>query len=310
MLCVEGLYAPRMYKRFQDWRQSPLMYGSSPARIFSRFTSKGTEGMKKLGLDFSGFDQKIPPYLLRIAFDILHGNVNWDTWRGKSVSPNQRQKWRNVWDGMVWYFINTPILMPDGRLFRKRRGVPSGSWWTSLVDSIVNYLVTTFLVLEQEEEIHHLMVLGDDSASHVRDFLLERGALTAHRCFGMVVNSEKSDLTETATDFRVLGTKYRMGRSFREDSEWFKLILYPEYPVRDLDTSMSRFVGLWLCGAMDSIRFCDFWRYFQSGYPVKGFGRFSRDQRRGLTALLGREVGDTWSFDQKVSIFEYAYHAY
>jgi hypothetical protein len=294
MLTVEGLYAPRMYERFLEMKDSPLLNGKSPSRMASTFGASHSSVFKKLGMDFSSFDGSVPPFLIHIAFDILHRNIEWETWNGKPVSETQRRKWRNVWDNMVWYFINTPVLMPDGRMFRKRGGVPSGTFWTQLIDSVVNYIVVQFLAEEQGQRAYGLKVLGDDSACHVRDFDIPRSILVAKSCFDMIVNGDKTELKEDMQCFKLLGTSYRKGIPFREDKEWFKLLLYPENPVRDTGHSMSRFVGLWLAGAMYSNLFCDFWNYFQSGYSVPGFGRFSRDQRRGLTAVLGSDPGEWW----------------
>jgi hypothetical protein len=294
MLVVEGLYAPKMYEAFIAQKDSPLLTGKSPSRLASSLGASRSSVLKKLGMDFSSFDASVPAFLIHIAFDILRRNVDWDHWDGKPVSDTQKRKWANVWSNMVWYFINTPVLMPDGRMFRKYGGVPSGTFWTQLIDSVVNYLVVQFLVLEQDQEAQDLKVLGDDSACHVRDFDIKRSVHVANSCFGMTVNGEKTELTEDMQRFKLLGTQYRKGVPFREDEEWFKLLLYPEGIVRDVDQSMSRFVGLWLTGGMYSQLFCDFWKYFQSGYPCPGFGRFSRNQRRGLTALLGSDPGEWW----------------
>jgi hypothetical protein len=308
MLTVEGLYAPRMYERFMELKDSPLLLGSTPSRMASSFGASHSSAFKKLGVDFSAFDSSVPSFLIKIAFDILHRNINWDEWNGKPVSKSQKRKWRNVWDNMVWYFINTPVLMPDGRMFRKYRGVPSGTFWTSLIDSVVNHLLIQYLAEEQGQEVHNLKVLGDDSACHVRDFDVPRASSVAKSCFGMTVNGPKTELLDSMQSFKLLGTTYRKGAPYREDEEWFKLLLYPEAPVRDVDQSMSRLVGLWLAGAMYSSLYCEFWQYYQSGYPCPSFGRFSRGQRRGLTALLGSDPGEWWRLSSPVFERPYEVH--
>jgi len=300
MLVVEGLYAPKMYKAFQQWRESPLLFGSSPSRQATTFAASHPKVFKKLGMDFSAFDAKVPAFLVATAFDILKQNVEWDTWHGQPVTKSQKRKWSNVWANMVWYHIHTPILMPDGRMFRKHRGIPSGSWWTQLIDSVINWILVDFLVHEQDQRPLGLKVLGDDSACHVVDFNVPRAVLVAKETFGMTVNGEKSELSTEVQDFKLLGTRHRKGVPYRESEEWFQLLLYPEFPPRNLEISMSRFVGLWLSGAMYDSLFCDFWDYFQSGFPVPTSGRFTRDQRRGLTAQLGSDPGPGWSLNTRV----------
>lgn len=301
MLAVEGQYAPEMYRKFMADPDTPMLNGKSSQRLYTEWTVGLREGELLYGLDFSSFDTKVPAWLIRVAFDILRQNIEWETWRGKMVTKRERQKWRNVWDGMVWYFINTPILMPDGRMFRKYRGVPSGSWWTQMIDSVVNFVLVEYLTRCQRTRVRNLRVLGDDSAFRTGDqFDLEQARLDAAR-LGMMLSVEKSERTENPCEFKLLGTRYRNGRPYRDKDEWFKLALYPESSVPTLDVSLSRLVGLWIGGAMWDSDFCSFIHYFQSCYPCPTEGWFTKDQRRWLEIVFSGKAPRGWG--NKRSLF-------
>ncbi|BAA09520.1 RNA-dependent RNA polymerase [Fusarium solani virus 1] len=295
MLMVEGLYAPTMYKAFEAMPDSPLLLGKGSHRLFSEWVSAATPGMRLYGLDFSSFDTKVPAWLIHTAFDILHDNIDWLHWRGKPTTKRSRQKWKNVWDGMVYYFINTPILMPDGRMFRKRRGVPSGSWWTQLVDSVVNWILVKYLSLCQGVNAKNLRVLGDDSAFMAAETMDLSVAAEDAAAVGMDLSDEKSISVEDATELKLLGVRYRDGHAFRETEEWFKLALYPEGDVPDIATSLTRLVGLWIGGAMWDTKFSRFMEYFQGCYPCPSEGWFSKDQRRWMEIVHGGRAPRGWT---------------
>nr|UDL14424.1 MAG: putative RNA-dependent RNA polymerase [Gammapartitivirus sp.] len=301
MLVVEGLWAPVMYKSFEDLPDSPLLYGKSAQRLYTEWCVNYKSGEKLHGIDFSSFDTKVPAWLIHVAFDIMHSNVDWLSWRGKPTTKRSRQKWRNVWDGAKWYFINTPVLMPDGRMFRKRLGVPSGSWFTQLVDSIVNYILVQYLCLCQGMEAGSLKVLGDDSAFRNTQGLDLVQAASDSGVLSMVLNVDKCEVSEDPGDFKLLGTSYRQGHQWRSDEEWFKLALYPENPPPDIGTSLSRLVGLWLGGAMWSSNFCSFMEFFQTCYACPKSGWFSKDQRRWLEIVYGSRSPRGWT--TKKSLF-------
>lgn len=295
MLVIEGQYAPKMYHDFMAQPDSPMLNGKSSQRLYTEWCLGLRDGELLYGLDFSSFDTTIPAWLIHVAFDILKQNINFETWGGKPVTPEDRRKWKNVWDGMVWYFINTPMLMPDGRMFRKRRGVPSGSWWTQMIDSVVNYIVIEYLADCQETEIRNLKVLGDDSAfRNGGAFSLERAEEDV-KPLGMLLKREKCERSEDPTDFKLLGTKYRDGHAFRETEEWFKLALYPESAVHTVDVSLTRLIGLWLGGAMWDQGFSRFMEYFQSCYECPSEGWFSKDQRRWLEVVYGGKAPRGWT---------------
>jgi hypothetical protein len=301
MLVVEGQYAPRMYRQFMDQPQSPLLNGKSSQRLYTEWTVNLREGETLYGIDFSSFDTSVPAWLIRVAFNILRQNINWETFQGDKVSKREAQKWRNVWDAMVWYFINTPILMPDGRMFRKYRGVPSGSWFTGMIDSVVNYILVSYLAECQSVEIRSLKVLGDDSAFRSGASLSLDQAGRDSNGLGFILHPEKCEKTTDPSDFKLLGTKYRNGHVYRPTDEWFKLALYPESNVLSLDVSFSRLIGLWLGGAMWDHEFCRFIEYYQSSYPCPLEGWFSKDQRRWLEIVFSGKAPRGWT--TKKSLF-------
>ncbi|CAJ31886.1 RNA-dependent RNA polymerase [Ophiostoma partitivirus 1] len=295
MLTVEGFYAPRMYHDFMNDSNSPMLNGKSSQRLYTEWVCGVREGEKLYGLDFSSFDTKVPPWLIRVAFNVLRQNVAWDTFEGKPVSKRDRQKWRNVWDAMVWYFINTPILMPDGRMFRKYRGVPSGSWWTQMIDSVVNYILVDYLAGCQEVEIRKLKVLGDDSAFvSGKDFSFSQATADCIPT-GMVLKPEKCDVTDNPSEFKLLGVKYRDGRVYRPTLEWSQLALYLESNVPDVGVGLSRLIGLWLGGAMWDKQFCAYMDYYQSSYQCPEEGWFSKEQRRWLEIVHSGKSPRGWT---------------
>lgn len=309
MLCVEGFYAPRMYHDYMEDPLSPMLNGKSAQRLYTEWCVGIREGEVLYGLDFSAFDTKVPAWLIHVAFDILKQNIDFETWSGKPVSKRDRQKWSNVWNGMVHYFINTPILMPDGRMFRKYRGVPSGSWWTQMVDSVVNYILVDYLTECQGIEARGLRVLGDDSAFRsTPDFSIDKASEDA-ACINMVLHPEKCERTEDPSKFKLLGTTYTNSRPHRDTNEWFKLLLYPESTVSSIVVSFSRFVGLWIGGAMYDEKFCQFMEYFQTCFDVPSEGWFTKDQRRWLELVYGGKAPRGWS-DKKSLFWQSIFYAY
>jgi hypothetical protein len=295
MIVIEGQYAPVLYDQYMKLPNGPLLLGKSAQRLYTEWLVGMREGEKLHGLDFKSFDTSVPPWMIHTAFDILHDNIEWETFNGVPTSRKDRQKWRNVWDGLKWYFINTPILMPDGRMFRKLRGVPSGSWFTQLIDSIVNFILVHYIGGCQGIDIRNLKVLGDDSGFRSpRALDLDKAADDVDRV-SMTLSITKCEVTEDPSEFVLLGTRYRNQHQWRSDKDWFSLALHPENPPPDIAVAMTRLVGLWLGGAMWSRRFCEFFTYFQSCYECPPSGWFSKDQRRWLEIIFGHKSPRGWS---------------
>lgn len=179
MTMLESRYARPLIDLFMEI-PSPMSIGLSKPDLGGHLLGLSNKGKNVYGLDYSKFDSSISSTLIHYAFDILK------TW---FIDVNDKE-----WNIMVNYFISTPIVMPNGNLYTgKRHGVPSGSYFTQLIDSVVNVILIGALSSRFSLNIYwrELFVLGDDSIfstrkklafSEVREFLLKYGIkLNVHK---------------------------------------------------------------------------------------------------------------------------------
>jgi len=170
-------------------------------------------------MDYSGFDRSISARLLNDAFRILRDNLRIDKADHK------------MFDRIITYFITGPMLLPDGRVYSGRRhGVPSGSMFTQMIDSIVNAIAIEYLIIRTKSQINGYWVTGDDSVLAIKgnDFSIAKAALILKE-LGLVVNLEKSMLVNRKEDATYLG-HYARGVAVRDNAETWDRMVNPERP--------------------------------------------------------------------------------
>lgn len=182
MTIMEARFARPLIERFLAMR-TPMAFGMTKLELGAKLhryveQGKGTQ----VCLDYSKFDSTIPRTLIKEAFRVLA------TW----FSDEELAEYG--WDIIVKYFITTPIVMPDGHLYTgKNHGVPSGSYFTQMIDSIVNVMM--MYALQSRFGFHFdpksLYVLGDDVIVCVSgSFSIKSWASYASK-FGMVIHDDK-----------------------------------------------------------------------------------------------------------------------
>jgi len=119
----------------------------------------GQEAGAVVSVDFSNFDANVLAALVRRAFSILE--------RLFTFSEGEARVWKHIVD----YFIDTPILF-YGKVYQKHRGIPSGSYFTQVVGTLVNMAYTYYV--HHAQPIVKLIVkgakwLGDDSRFFIRE---------------------------------------------------------------------------------------------------------------------------------------------
>jgi hypothetical protein len=136
----------------------------------------------------------------------------------------------SVWNQITRYFCTCSILMPNGKVYsRRRRGIPSGSFFTSLIGSIANLLAIHFLAYQQNVDVIDAMVLGDDSCvGFVSQINVGRMVKDAKYYLGMKLNLDKLVYGGSRANPHYLGHDWIKGRICRPIVETVQRIQYPE----------------------------------------------------------------------------------
>ena len=183
MTIIEGIFARFLYDQFKV-SDTPLAFGKTSLILGCRIKTASRRKKYTYSVDMSSYDSSLANNLIEVAFNILK------TWFKLD------RKSSKAWNIVKKYFICTPIVMPDHNLYLgKRHGVPSGSYFTQLIDSIVNVIICGAIskVFNMNVSDRDIMVLGDDliffSDTKVD---MERMASKASKLFGVNFNAEKS----------------------------------------------------------------------------------------------------------------------
>jgi hypothetical protein len=214
------------------------LYKEMPWRILRLFAKESNS--TAYCLDWSRFDMNVNSAQIEDAFSILKENIRF---------PTKMEE--DAFDFTAEHFINTPIVMPDGKLFLCSTGIPSGSYYTQLVDSIVNLIFITWLLLRQGLNPPLIYVLGDDSIFAIIKTLrfdLDIAASDA-AILGWLLHPDKCIVTSTWTDVHFLGHHFYGSSLYREDFLCLTLALFTEDPVQHYAHSITRIRGLLVdCG--------------------------------------------------------------
>lgn len=132
---MEAMCALPLIRGYQKMRGEfrPIAYGFETAtggmtRLTKRFSGPDFE---YTGLDFKKFDKTVPPWLIRIAFDILLYNFSFVEYEDHGVAD--ARKTILLWTALKRYSINTTIRTANGCRYRKFSGIASGSYFTQLI---------------------------------------------------------------------------------------------------------------------------------------------------------------------------------
>ena len=218
MTMLEAKFARPLIEIYKDIR-TPMPYALRRHEIGARLEFS-LQGRNKVALDFSKFDSSVPRELIRTAFRILA------TWFHE-FEDFDKESWRIVQN----YFINTPIVMIDGHLYTgKNHGVPSGSYFTQLIDSIVNYIIITAAMLKFDMKPHEkrVHVLGDDSVFATDVDVNMNELKTYFATKGFKLNVDKSDVVGATEPLHFIGFDWIKGVPHRETEKALLSLTQPE----------------------------------------------------------------------------------
>lgn len=127
---------------------------------YREFVSRWDKYPLTMGLDFSGYDSTVPAILIEWSFAVM-----------RSLFPSDRIHDR-IFAWLLATHLERPTLLPSGFVTVIKKGIPSGSPFTSVLGSLCNFFLfgISFLRFQKESTLpgklfmdFDLIVYGDDS---------------------------------------------------------------------------------------------------------------------------------------------------
>nr|APG78350.1 RdRp [Wenling partiti-like virus 1] len=197
--------------------------------------------------DWSSFDTTVPAWIIRDAFRLLSEAFDLSHVESSDgvVWPVREQRSKRRWNRIIAYFIDTPIRLSTGERFIKHGGIPSGSCFTNIIDTIVNAIMVRYLIYNITGELPiEDVYMGDDSIAFVRHpFSLDTFASLAREQFGMNLNISKSLLSNRSDSIQFLGYYNNSGTPTKVLDTILASTVYPERTVIDPVETVARMIG-------------------------------------------------------------------
>lgn len=258
-----------------------------------------------LCMDMSGFDERVYRWAVDMAFDVV----------ALAYKATTRDGHRRLARALQWckeQFLAPLVVTPEGYVYRKKGGTTSGSVWTTVINSLVNYIYINeglIATLGRRGGRFRMWVLGDDSVIGINGEhtlpanFLQRYYYILERKMGLRVNRSKSYWTRSF--FHIPGSPDKgvqfLGKRWLENywpvrdlEDAVRDALVTGVEVREVSEAMTICLGLLVDNPFDPEFF----------WFIEDFFRWGAQQPLRHPKLTGVSLADYhWSADQ-------LYHAY
>lgn len=168
----------------------PMIGISKSSRKWIEFAKVLGDYDEYLCLDYSGFDQSLPAWLISTAFDVV----------ATAFAPCRFKK--TYFEREKRLMIRTLIALPSGDVVRKRSGICSGNPWTSIIGSVCGQLIIEYYasLMGWEPGTYAGFVYGDDAVIAKKDgtpghLNIEHMAAVVGETFNVKMKPEATSLT-------------------------------------------------------------------------------------------------------------------
>lgn len=281
----EAVFALPLIRAYKTKARKMIAYGYEPFNGGFKILHGRFVGRKFYhGLDFKSFDKTVPAELIDFAFDILLDNLDLGEYDQFGVADAERMK--IMYDYIRDYFIKTPIRLCNGERYQKRAGVASGSYFTQLVDSVVNAILINWVSLSYSgyPPVDYV-TMGDDSVISFNHEIPLDYIQRLVSSIGMNINMSKSEITRSLAELKFIGYHINNGLPKRDGEGLLAALLLPERPDVSLEDAQSRAVGIYYAnlGMNDDVTFiCE---------KIIRYQPFELDLSRNMKRLLEFVIG-------------------
>lgn len=206
-------------KPFQEYLARTPWYagGKSDAELLISIRRRVHKGYHMLTVDYSNYDQSIPYWLIKDAFEVVR--ASFDDVEFDHV----------LFDVVVNDFIYKVFLDGHGNLIYADKGVPSGSMFTQIIDTIVNRIMIETFKNSKHEDIESMIIMGDDNLIFSKTPIsVEEISSYLFHMFGITANADKCTVTDPGGDPEFLSRIWKEAGVYRNPKILFIKMLYPE----------------------------------------------------------------------------------
>uniref|UniRef100_A0AAU8MLX1 RNA-dependent RNA polymerase n=1 Tax=Allium deltapartitivirus 2 TaxID=3231923 RepID=A0AAU8MLX1_9VIRU len=198
--------------------------GDDPVISVPRVLSEVSQNCKWLfALDWSAFDSSVSRFEINTAFKLLKERI---------LFPNEETELTYEFCRLL--FIHKKLAAPDGHIYWIHKGIPSGSYYTSIIGSIINRLRVEYLWrLKFNRGPKMCYTQGDDSLIGDDELFLPEEMAQLVAPLGWTINPDKTEYSTSPEFVTFLGRTSRGGSNIRDLKRCLRLLVYPEYPVND-----------------------------------------------------------------------------
>lgn len=182
-------------------------------------------------LDWKSFDATVQLWEIDHAFNCIESLIEFPTHLSYRAFQLVKES-----------FKIRKLASPDGNLYIRQGGIPSGSYFTSIIGSIINYVRIHYICKKLNYGILSIKVQGDDSIVRVASDGKPDIWQITDTCtqFGWVLNPAKCMITDNSEDITFLGRSQLHQFNIRERLKVLRLMCFPEYEIDRPDISTTR----------------------------------------------------------------------
>lgn len=229
MTIVEGCIARPLLNVFKGSRLCPMAFGQTSTQMGVEMRKAAVHNKYYVSMDASRFDSTVQAGVIRYAFNALRTWFNLEQQIGWNCTVG------DIFNIVEKYFIYTPIVMPSPegpKIFKgKKHGVPSGSYFTQLIDSMANVMMigTLDCKFKLKIKLSEVFVLGDDMLFFSnKKPNMDQYARKLQESYSMNVNAEKSTFGLSCEAIHFLGREWINGIPTRTFSNAARRAVSPE----------------------------------------------------------------------------------